>query len=165
MRRIEVKKIEKDDFEIYKSLRIRALTEAPYAFGETLDNARIKPIDWYRSEAIRWSKSEVSTVFLAFNQKTAIGLVGAFFEKETNRSFICSMWVDPEFRGISVGNSMVAKATNWLKERGGTSVNAWVAESNNSAIRFYKFLGFVATNEKEVLPSNPEESEMLFICD
>ena len=161
---INVRKIKTNEFELYKSLRIRALTDAPYAFGGTRDEAINKPIGWYKKETLRWSKSEKSTIFIAFSDEIAIGLVGAFFENKTGRAFICSMWVDPEFRKSGVGNSIVKKSSYWLSDRGGSSIFAWVAESNKSAIRFYKSLGFVATNEKETLPSNPGESEILYIC-
>ena len=160
---IEVRKIKVNEFDLYKSLRIRALTEAPHAFGGTLDEAESKSIDWYRGEVKMWSESENSTIFIALKKDFAIGLCGAFFENKTGRAFICSMWVDPEFRKYRIGNNIVEKASSWLRERGGNQVHAWVAQNNMPAISFYKSLGFVATNEKEILPSNPSESDILYI--
>jgi ribosomal protein S18 acetylase RimI-like enzyme len=73
------------------------------------------------------------------------------------------MWIDPGFRKSGIGKKIVSVVVAWLKERGTAKIYAWVANSNSTAIGFYKSLGFVPTGETAKLPSNPEESETLFL--
>ena len=159
---IEVRKVLAYEFNLVRSIRTRALTDAPYAFGGTLEKAVNKPIKEYEFDTKRWAESEESTLFIAFNSGEAVGKAGAFFEKESDRAFLCSLWVAPECRKSGIGKKIVSTVTSWLRNRGATTIYAWVANSNHSAIDFYKSIGFKSTNETKRLPSNPNEFETLF---
>jgi hypothetical protein len=51
------------DFNLIRSIRIKALTDAPYAFGGTLVDAVNKPMKEYELDTKRWAESEESTMF------------------------------------------------------------------------------------------------------
>ena len=159
---IEVRRIKANEAMISRDVRIRALTDAPYAFGGTLEDVLNQPLQDFEDNAKRWSESEVSTSFLAFDNEKAVGMAGAFFEEGSNRAFLCAMWVEPEYRQSGVGKIIVKTVISWLSERGADTVYAWVADANSNAIKFYQCLGFSATKEKEILASNPDETETLF---
>jgi len=44
---------------------------------------------------------------------------------------------------------------------GATEIYAWVADSNSRAIAFYRKYGFQPTDERQSLPSNTTEWELL----
>lgn len=159
---IEIRKINKEEGSLLKRIRVNALSDAPGAFGSTVEAAMRCSIQEYNKIALHHSVSEKSTTFLAFNDNVPIGLAGAYFEELTERSFICSLWVSPKYRRNGIGMKIVTTVSDWLSERGANSVFAWVANSNLKAIAFYKQTGFISTGEIMLHPLKKNELETLF---
>lgn len=145
-----------------RDLRLAALEDAPYAFGQTLQDALALPASAFEEDAVRHSSSDRSTSFIAQSGDAAIGMIGAFFEEATNRAFICALWVAPSHRGSTAAESLVQAAAEWFKERAAIEIFAWVAEDNSRALAFYENVGFVDAGERQVMPSNDEAPERLY---
>src|SRR5262249_27732319 len=127
-----------------------------------LSDVLAQPEQSFEDDAQRHSTSEVSTSFFMFSGAEPVGTIGAFFEQaESQRAFLCALWVDPNCRGTSAASLLVAAATKWLSDRGAGSIFAWVADDNARAHAFYRKAGFVATSEVQPLPSNPSKLETL----
>jgi ribosomal protein S18 acetylase RimI-like enzyme len=150
------------DGALLRDLRIAALTEAPYAFGAKLSDVMAEPLDAFQTTASRHASSDISTSFIAFAGDIAIGTVGAFVEQQAPyRAFICALWLHPEKRGSSIASELVGTACSWLRQRSGPEVFAWIADANARTLTFYRRLGFSATSDRQPLPSNPDEYEIL----
>lgn len=150
------------DGPLLRDLRVAALTDAPYAFGETLSEVIAEPPEFFLATAARHSHSDTSTSFIAFANGTPVGMVGAFVEEQPpNRAFLCALWMKPEHRGSAIAPRLVLTACSWLRLRSGPEVFAWVADANVRALAFYRKLGFKATPDRQPLPSNPNEFETL----
>ena len=157
-----IRRTRSDDGQIIRALRISALTDAPYAFGAKLEDVLGDSPDKFDDDAFRHSGSDISTSFLAFATAQPVGMIGAFFEQPSRRAFICSLWIQPSYRGGVVGRDLLGSAVTWLVERGANECYAWVADANVRAIKFYKKLGFLNTGTSQALPSNPSELEHLY---
>lgn len=69
---IEVKRIQPDQGELLRELRLRALQDAPDAFLENYDNASKKSIEHWQASAQKHATSSQSVNFFGFlNSKLA----------------------------------------------------------------------------------------------
>ena len=100
---VEVSRLSEDDWQLWRTLRQSALTEAPDAFGATL-------AEWTGdgdSES-RW-RNRLQTVPLnvvAFVQGQPSGMVSATMASENDAKLI-SMWVAPHCRSNGIGDALV----------------------------------------------------------
>ena len=68
---IETRQLSADDWEIWRDLRLRALADAPYAFGSTL-------AEWHDADESRWRKrfADVPYNAIALDDGRPVGMVG-----------------------------------------------------------------------------------------
>lgn len=95
---VEILVLEEDDWSTWRAVRLRALAEAPGAFGSKLE-------DWQGdgdTEA-RWRSrfSEVPFNAVAFIGGEAVGQVGALVH-DTATTLLISMWVSPSTRVVEL---------------------------------------------------------------
>jgi GNAT superfamily N-acetyltransferase len=153
----EVRQLLPDDWALFREIRVRALHDAPAAFGSTAAEAeRRSEQEWRRMMAAR-------AVFAAIGSSGAIGLAAGIIEQPLEAELI-SMWVDPAWRGLGVGDALVKEVEGWTARRGIGQLRLWVAEGNDRAERFYSRLGFSRTGRLQPMPeprSERLEFEML----
>jgi ribosomal protein S18 acetylase RimI-like enzyme len=160
---ITIARVTENDFNLCRALRLRALSDSPEAFGGTLKNALERSLDEYKEDAIRWATSEKSTLFLGTFETVPIGMIGAYIEENEKRSYLCGLWVEPEYRNKGVASRLCSQAISWLVKRSSNFIYLWVANQNQVAVSLYKKLGFKATNETQRLPSNENIIETLYV--
>jgi ribosomal protein S18 acetylase RimI-like enzyme len=59
-----------------------------------------------------------------------------------HRGWVYYLAVDPDARGNGYGRQMMAAAETWLRQRAIPKLNLMVRDGNDSAIDFYRFLGY-----------------------
>jgi len=141
------------DWERVRAVRLRALADAPDAFGTRLreDEARA-PESWQE----RLSASSAAT-FLATLDGEDVGLaVGADYDGREGTAGLFSMWVAPEARGSGVGSLLVDAVVSWAREAAYARVVLDVADDNAAAIRLYERKGFERTGATGSLPAPRE---------
>ncbi|REF37074.1 GNAT family N-acetyltransferase [Thermasporomyces composti] len=148
-----------DDWRELRAVRLEALRESPWAFGSTYAReSAFTEADWRRR------LSAGGATFLAYRDDdpaTAVGISGGFFEESTpDTAELVSMWVRPEARGSGVADALVRAVLDWAVARGAARVHLWVTATNERARRFYERLGFVPTDERQPLPSDPTLDEI-----
>ena len=139
-----------DDWELLRALRLRALADAPHAFGST----HAREVDF--GEAV-WQE-RTSRMAYATHDAAPAGIVGAGLPDDDTVE-LTSMWVAPEFRRLGVGGALVGWVVTRARRSGRRRVGLWYAEGNDGARRLYARFGFVATGEREALASRPEACE------
>ena len=144
-----------DDWERVRDIRLRALADAPFAFGSTFEDERERPESMWRG---RLANRDDAT-FLAVDEDRAVGLVSVFFE-DVGRAHLVSMWVSPEARREGVGWALVDAAIRWAAQNGAATVELWVTESNEPARMLYERCGFAFTGRRQPLPSDPTLDEL-----
>jgi len=133
---MEIVRLVPDDWATFRDLRSAALSEAPYAFGSTLDDEhRLREPDWRAKLASR-------AQFVA-RDPGALGTVGAYRDGDTID--LISMWVEPVARGRGIGAALVARVIAHARQLGCRQVRLWVTEGNDTAERLYTRCGFVRT--------------------
>jgi len=160
---MEVRRLRKNEGDVFRALRLSALRESPLAFGGSYEAERSLPPSEFSSVAEDRAISERDAIFVATNEAEFVGLISAFFDNESDEPFISSMWIAPSHRRKGLGAMLVRTAQLWLASLGAEEVYAWVTSTNTNAITFYESLGFEATDTTKQLPSNPSLVERLYI--
>src|SRR6266404_4343892 len=78
---IEVRRVEADEWEALRDTRLRALADAPDAFGTTYTEALARPEQWWRDWAQSSADGPAQAMFLAWDGDRPVGIVGAFREE------------------------------------------------------------------------------------
>ena len=155
---MDIAQLVPDDWAVFRALRIAALSEAPYAFGSTLDGEqRLGEADWRTRLATR-------VQFVVRDEGRApVGTIGAYRDGDGEVIELVSMWVAPAVRGHGVGAALVERVVAHARELGCCEVRLWVTEGNAGAERLYARCGFVRTGGVQpIRPGEPgNEVEML----
>jgi ribosomal protein S18 acetylase RimI-like enzyme len=136
------------DIAALRALRIEALTDAPEAFGSTLERELARtPSDWQR-----WFSP--GTVFFLEVDSVPRGMACGVPDKtETDVGHLLAMWVHPDFRRSGDADDLVAAVKQWAAEAGKREVRLQVAEGNARARRCYERAGFHLTGKSGFLES------------
>jgi RimJ/RimL family protein N-acetyltransferase len=141
-----------EDWEAFRELRLRALADAPDAFGGTVDAARDESDAYWRGwiSGEGWDADVRSWV--ADDRGTLRGMaVGARFHAEPSVLNLFGMWVEPPVRGTGVALRLVGMVEVWGWALGLDRIVLRVSDGNARAEAFYDKLGFTRTG-REPLP-------------
>lgn len=148
---VELRQLTADDWELWRSVRLRALADAPDAFGSTLARERgFAESDWRRRLA------GASVVVLHEGRAVACG---SAFESRAGYAAVVAMWVDPGHRGRGHSHLILDALVGWARERRLT-VEIGVNRANRIARAAYEAYGFVATGRTHPLREGSEQ-----LCD
>ncbi|MDR5833200.1 GNAT family N-acetyltransferase [Caballeronia sp. LZ034LL] len=161
---LTVSRIAAQQGPVLRELRTASLREAPYAFGETLEDALLlEPSQFDDTAALHASADKLAT-FLLYTEGHPCGLVHAYIEDAPGgRAFVNALWVAPAVRHLRGGELLVNVASQWLAEQGAADVHAWIADENRTAMRFYERLGFGPTGDRRAMPLHEQEAESLYV--
>jgi len=150
------------DGMLLKQVRMRALADAPYAFGgpETLAREQSLPDQYWHElarelagEVPEWRDRCVSYLILDGDVVSATGS-SVVCNRALRRAYFDAAWVDPRYRRRGLGRWLVREASAWAAARGCDHLKLWVDDANPAAAAFYRALGFQFTGETR--PVSPE---------
>ncbi len=152
-----VRRIRPDEGATLKALRIRALTDAPDAFAQTVANvSRKTDADW-AADAIRWATSSEAASFFAEADGTIIGMAGVFIDAAGGE--LVAMWTAPDARRQGIAQALIATIAQWCRDAGLTELRTGVAVGNTPAATLCEHVGFEASGEIRPLGSDPQRTE------
>jgi ribosomal protein S18 acetylase RimI-like enzyme len=148
---IYIRQLAPADAEIYRDIRLDALTSNPEAFGATFEVENARPSSWF---AERLSKSRV---FGAFRDSELLGVAGFFIQeglKQAHKGGLWGMYVRPHARQAGIGRRL-AEAVIEVARKQVELIQLTVVSDNQEARRLYGSLGFVEYGvEKNGLKQN-----------
>ena len=148
----------------FKAVRLRALQDAPYAFGSTYQReSQFSDSEWLaRVDRMDGARG---IGFLAMDGETSCGIVGTFLDKDDpTRAHLVSMWTAPAHRQRGVGRLLVGEALSWARSWNASTLFLMVTSNNHPAIRFYERLGFSQTGRTEPYPNDSAVLEYEMSC-
>jgi len=135
------------DGERLRAIRLRALADAPEAFGSTLAEAELRPSEDWEAQVV------ALPTFVWRDGDADLGMVrGAPHDGDPAAAYLISLWVAPEARGSGVGAALVEAVVAWARGSGLRRLVLDVGEHNPPARRLYERHGFVATGVTGALP-------------
>ena len=151
---MEIRRGRPDEWRELKELRLRALSDAPDAFGSSVDVESEYP------DGVWEQRASDQPLFVAVEAQRWWGMAGIFRPDVPSTVGIWGMWVDPSHRGRGIGRALLDAAVEWAREEGARRVVLTVTESNPAAHRLYVGSGFVPTGVRRPLSSNPTLTEI-----
>jgi ribosomal protein S18 acetylase RimI-like enzyme len=149
---VEIIRLSPDDWAVFRDIRLRALADAPEAFGSRL-------AEWADAPEERW-RARLETVELnlvASRGGEHVGMVSAAVHGDDVE--LTSMWVDPAFRGHGVAPRLSAAVVGWAHDAGRTTY-LMVRSDNARAVTAYQRAGFVDVGVREG-NGGPAETRMV----
>lgn len=142
-----------DEWPLFRQLRLKALREAPYAFGSILD-------DWEGDgdSEQRWRQRLADVPFnvIAIFADIPSGMVSGTEPDGNGVVELISMYVTPFARGKGVADALVTAVIHWAKERHINKVSLDVMDDNYRAKAFYRRHGFTDRGWVETEEGRPE---------
>lgn len=168
-----VARIRPDDWRELRDVRLRALADAPSAFGSTLAREAAFPDDVWRERAAQGRTLLARTVpdggppddgSPAAGDRSPGPVVGIAAvvpsPDDATVAELVSVWVEPGARGSGVAASLLARADDLAAGLGARTLALWVTATNAPALRLYERAGFAPTGETQPLPSDPRLLEL-----
>jgi ribosomal protein S18 acetylase RimI-like enzyme len=157
----DIKRLDRDEWDVLKGLRLTALAESPKKFLATSAEESL-----YTSE--QWiAEFDRGSWYICEDGDGAVGLIGVAYESEKpydgyNLEYL---WVAPRYRHSGIASDLVANALVLLREARCEIAYLWIIDGNDDAMRLYKRVGFVSTNERQELPDRPGQFEERMMLD
>jgi ribosomal protein S18 acetylase RimI-like enzyme len=161
---VSIEPITRQNVLAFKAVRLCALQDAPTAFSSTYaSESRSTDEDWLQ-RADRWN-GDRSRSFVARDSDIPCGIVGSFLDTDDPRqAHLVAMWVAPSHRRTGVGRALVHAVLDGARSKNAQAVYLMVTSNNDTAITFYRSLGFSFTGGTEPYRNDPELLEQAMRC-
>jgi ribosomal protein S18 acetylase RimI-like enzyme len=144
-----VRRLGAGEVDLLRAVRLRALGDAPMAFGSTLAREQgYEPDRWERWAAASAS-GEQQAIFIA--EPSAGMACGVIDEEDPALAHLYAMWVAPEARGSGAGKALLDAVVGWATDRGAERLTTSVTDGNAAAAGLYARAGFADTGRREPL--------------
>jgi ribosomal protein S18 acetylase RimI-like enzyme len=149
--KVTVRDLRRDEYELWRRLRIAALAESPDAFGQTLADVQDRTeVDWRRE--IDPVDPGLGSLLIGELDGTPVATVYVSLRSsEPDLARLGAMWVMPQARGKGVGAALIDAALVWAAGHGCVSIELSVTVGNERARRLYQRAGFQVTGERRAL--------------
>jgi ribosomal protein S18 acetylase RimI-like enzyme len=147
-----IRRVEPDDWQLLRAVRLRALASDPDTFLDTVANARRLSDQHWRERA---RSSDRNITFVHELDGTFDGMVSAFVADDPETAYLVGMWVAPKLRGKGVAPELVEHVVEWARIHLRSRVVLSVEGDNGRAARLYEKCGFVELSEPPLLPYEP----------
>lgn len=148
---VAVRLLAASEWPLWRDVFLRSLADSPDAFRPTLGEAEDQPEEFWRGMVEATVEHERSNLWVAVNGNEPVGKLFARIDEELTTLYIGAMWITPDLRGTGIGRRLMEAAEGWGKDCGVARSELWVTEANQAAIDFYESVGYVATDETQML--------------
>ena len=161
---IHVRPIAADEAAVLREVRLRALADAPLAFGSTHAREVAYPPQQWDAWARDAAAATREVVYFVINEPDGapVGLASGVIDADQPRvAHLFSMWVSAEARGSGAGAALVDAIAAWARQRGAATLRTAVTLGNAPAARLYERAGFRDTGVREPLGHSDAEVAVL----
>jgi len=145
MNDVSIREATPEDWESWRSIRLRSLLHDPGAFGSTHTHEAGFDKSTWQSRL----DGAGGPAVIAYAGSATVGM-GAGWLYDPGHLMVVAMWTEPAWRGRGVGRKVLDHIVGWARERRVQAV-LWVADDNPEARRLYERYGFRADGETEPL--------------
>lgn len=165
MSAITIHRVEPDEWEQLRDIRLRALANAPAAFGSSLARERGQSERYWRDWASGTTRSgDRIATFIAVAEDRWLALAaGIRPPDDPQTAALVSMWVDPALRRRGAAHALVEAVAEWARDQGARRLELWVTRKNTPARTLYLRSGFTPDGRTQPLPSRPSLIEEAMI--
>lgn len=133
-----LRKLNTDDWEIYRDIRLEGLQSDPSAFGGAYSDESQRTEERWRQTL---GREERTTLGIFVDGKiSAVGTIGYWVDNQEYG--ISAIYTKKEFRGNGFSKQIIQELISIAKKMNESHVTLMVNTNNQIAIDFYKSLGF-----------------------
>ena len=163
---MEIRRLRSDEWRELRAFRLRALLDAPDAFGSTHEQEASDPDDEWRTWATQGAEGGPGFTAIATQGTPWVGMaVGAPHLDHPGDAGLFAMWVDPVVRGRGIGLALVEAVLEWARSTGFPRIRLRVTQSNAAAVRLYVVSGFVETRERAPLREGSDATTLTMMME
>jgi GNAT superfamily N-acetyltransferase len=138
---------------LHRTLRLRALRDAPDSFGDTLVHAEAEPVSYWEEMTRNVTGASGQTMVLACEADAVVGSAYGLLDRERRgMGRVGGMWVDPAWRRRGIGQALLQAVIDWARGNGLTGLGLWAPAHNPDALALYTRAGFRETGARRPLP-------------
>ncbi|QUM80726.1 GNAT family N-acetyltransferase [Moritella sp. 5] len=143
MSSLNIRVLNKEDWAIYKELRLLSLQDSPDSFGSSYEHEVQFPNEEWVSRLDPDNRAKYARPLIAELNGVAIGLAWGMLHSPSDKTaHIYQMWVSSRVRGQGVGRLLLNKIIEWAKNCGLDYISLAVTTTNMAAVHLYKTIGF-----------------------
>lgn len=161
METIEIVNLKSEEWQLYRDLRLRALTEDPQAFASKYeDNAKHPDEYWKQRLGDAHTKERQWLLFAKVGDKI-VGQVGAMAERDIDDAHIIGVYVIPEARGKGISKLLMKDLVSRIKKI--TEIKKITVDVNpeqQSALNLYKNSGFEIIKKYRMVLGDGKEHDV-----
>ncbi|PTT75803.1 GNAT family N-acetyltransferase [Pelomonas sp. HMWF004] len=147
-----VRPIHPDEWPAYRTVRLRALQDAPDAFGSTHAAEVARPDALWASRLAAGAASGLDLPLFALQAGEVCGLAWCKVSAtDPAVADLFQMWVAPASRGQGMGAALLREAIAFATAAGALTLRLGVAVAESPALRLYRSFGFLPVGELEPL--------------
>jgi len=147
---LTVRALQPEEVDLCRMLRLRALADAPNAFGERYNDAVHHTSDYWTKFIQSLTPPSKQRMFLACDGEVCSGSVFAMLDRKRERAGrVGGMWVDSKFRQQGIGLALLEAVFDWARENEFGEVWLWCEAGDNAAHRLYQKVGFVDSDNRD----------------
>ena len=141
---------------LHRDLRLRALRDAPDAFGETVGDVETRPTAYWEELTRSVTEPGRHVMVLAYEGQDVFGSTYGLLDRDRSAAGrVGGMWVNPAWRRRGVGHALLQEVFGWARERGLSRLALWAPAHSPAALALYVQAGFRETGIRRPLPTNP----------
>jgi len=155
---IITRRIQPDEADLFKRIRLAALQNAPYAFSSTYDSALRRTAESWREQAESTAFGNDRATFITFSNNEPVGIAALYrLDNQADVGEMLQVWVAPEQRGTGVAWDLMNALFTWADGNNFRTVIAKVTNGNARAIKFYIKYGFSIGGTDEYSQQNVDD--------
>jgi ribosomal protein S18 acetylase RimI-like enzyme len=163
---VVIRRIGAGEGPLLRDVRLRALADAPLAFGSSHAREAAWPPALWEAWAGDAAAGRRQVLLLAEVSRPAApqpsGLASGMLDDATaGLAHLFSVWVAPEARGAGAATALVEAVAAWAAERGAQRLRTSVTLGNDAAAGLYRRTGFADTGEREPLGHDDARTALL----
>lgn len=139
----------------FKTVRLRALQDTPFAFGSTYaKESQLSDDDWLK-RVNSWNSNR-AVCYIGMDKSEPCGIIAGYFDKaDPQKAYVASMWVAPTHRRTGLGTMLMDAVQLWARSNGAGELRLMVTSINSIATAFYVRLGYTFTGNTGPYPNDP----------
>jgi ribosomal protein S18 acetylase RimI-like enzyme len=140
------------EWRAYRDLRLRALSDAPTAFGSLLRFEQPRSDAEWAERLSSGATSELNIPLVAAHGDELVGLAwGRIDPSMPETAHLFQMWVAPSSRGLGCGAMLLDAVVTWARDAKARCVVLGVTRGDTAAKRLYDRAGFRPFGDPEPL--------------
>lgn len=152
---VKIRRLEAQETALHREIRLRALRDAPDAFGETAAQAEARPSAYWEELTRSVTQPGRHVMFLACQGEAACGSAYGLRDPErADAARVGGTWVAPSHRRQGIGRALLQAVVSWARECGFGRLRLWAPAASIAALALYRQAGFSETGHWRPLPSD-----------